>query len=378
MRIVLAPDKFKGTLSASEAAAAMADGARRAAPDADVVQLPIADGGEGTVAAYVAAGATEVMSPVSGPLGGPLTATWALRGDVAVIEAAAANGLALVTPDPATALSATTYGVGELVRAALDAGAAEVVLAVGGSATTDGGLGMAMALGVRALDGEGRPLALGGGALALLRSIQLADLDPRLRHTRVVVACDVDNPLTGPSGAAAVYAPQKGASPAEVALLESALVRYAGVVEALTGRDIAAVPGSGAAGGLAAGAIAFLGGELVSGAGLVLDLIGADEALVGADLVVTGEGSLDSQSLRGKGPGVVAQRARSAGADVLAVAGIVDIGADELTAAGISRAFSLLDVAVDRADARRRAAELVARQTAAAVTWWLVGRTSTA
>jgi glycerate kinase len=387
MRIVLAPDKFKGTLTAREAAVAMAEGVARVAPEADVVLLPIADGGEGTVAAFVAAGAVAVHAEVSGPLGLPVVATWARRGDVAVIEAAAANGLDLVTPDAVTVLAATTYGVGELIRAALDAGCAELVLALGGSATTDGGLGMAVALGVVALDTAGGPLALGGGALAELGSIVVDGLDPRLSEAKVVVACDVDNPLTGPLGAAATYGPQKGAGPTEVALLEEGLLKFARVVagidpDALPGgarsAGLAALPGGGAAGGLAAGAIAFLGGDLVSGAGLILDLIGADEAMSVADLVVTGEGSLDGQSLRGKGPGVVASRAKGAGADVLAIAGVVDIADAELWAAGIARAFSLVEIAAGSSDARARAAELLTTRTADAVSWWLAGRTSPA
>jgi glycerate kinase len=387
LRIVLAPDKFKGTLTARQAAAAMADGARRVAPDADVVLLPIADGGEGTVAAFVAAGAREVRTTVSGPLGRPVLATWARRGEVAVIESAQANGLDLVLPDSMTALAATTFGVGQLITAALDAGCSRLVLAVGGSATTDGGLGMAQALGVVARDRNGQSLPTGGGALERLTSLSMSGLDPRLRSTSVVVACDVDNPLTGPAGAAAVYAPQKGAGPRQVETLERGLVRLASVVgdlnpSALPGgegtRSFAAVPGAGAAGGLAGGAIVFLGGELTSGAELVLGLIGADAALVDADLVITGEGSLDDQSLNGKAPGVAAAHARLAGADVLAVAGVVQIGPSEVAAAGISHAFALVDIAGSQADAMARAAELLATRTATAVEWWLAGQDASA
>jgi glycerate kinase len=380
LRIVVAPDKFKGTLSAQQAAAAMAEGVEAAAPGAAVVLLPVADGGEGTVAAFISAGADEVVTVVTGPLGVLVPAVWGRRGKVAVIEAAQANGLDLVRPDASTSLAATTFGVGELIRAAMDAGCVELVLAVGGSATTDGGLGMAVALGAIARDGHGNDLAPGGGSLVDLAWIGVADLDPRLRGIRVVIACDVDNPLSGAAGAASTYGPQKGAGPAEVALLDNGLTTFAAVVAGLEPADLpggdhtrtfASMPGAGAAGGLAAGAIVFLGGELVSGADLVLDLIGADTALSGADLVITGEGSLDAQSLRGKGPGVIASRARRAGADVLAVAGMVDIGAAELLGAGIGQAFSLLDIAIDAPDARARAAELLSRRTSDAVQWWL-------
>jgi glycerate kinase len=380
MRIVVAPDKFKGTLTALQAARAMAAGVAQAAPAAEVRLLPVADGGEGTAAAFLAAGAREVHTTVSGPLGDPVNASWAQKGHVAVIESAQANVLVLVVATPATSLSATTFGVGELVRAALDAGCTEIVLAVGGSATTDAGVGMAQALGVVVADAAGAPLPLGGGSLLGLASIDPTTLDPRLRTTAVTVACDVDNPLTGASGAAAVYGRQKGAGPAELEILERGLRRFAEVAATLPkatlpgGKQLAglaAVPGGGAAGGLAAGAIAFLGGRLTSGAELVLGLIGADDAMTGADLVLTGEGSLDGQSLHGKAPGAVAEHARAAGAAVIAVTGVVDISDDELAAAGIMRAFSLLEIAADAADARDRAAELLTVRPASAVAWWL-------
>jgi glycerate kinase len=365
MRIVVAPDKFKGTLTALQAARAMAAGVAQAAPDAEVRLLPVADGGEGTAAAFLAAGAREVHTTVSGPLGAPVSAAWALRERVAVIESAQANGLDLVDPTPETSLAATTYGVGELVRAALDAGCTEIVLAVGGSATTDAGVGMAQALGVVVADVNGLPLPAGGGSLQQLVSIDAAKLDPRLATTTVTVACDVDNPLTGSSGAAAVYGPQKGAGPAELLTLEAGLVRFAELVAALPAaalpggeqlRELASIRGGGAAGGLAAGAIAFLGGRLTSGAELVLGLVGADEVLAGAELVLTGEGSLDRQSLHGKAPGAVAAHAGVVEADVIAVAGVIEISDVELAAAGISRAFSLADIAANHADARARAA----------------------
>jgi len=378
VRIVVAPDSFKGSLDAASAAAAMAAGVARAVPGASVVTCPIADGGEGTVAAFLAAGATPVTSRVHGPLGPPVSAVWARRATTAVIEAAAANGLHLVTPSAATALAADTGGVGDLVLAALDADCTEVVLAVGGSASTDAGTGMARALGVRFADAAGVELGPGGGDLERLWHVDRSGLDPRVAELTVTVACDVDSPLTGPSGAAAVYGPQKGAGPGEVARLDRGLARWAAVVaedgpapQPHGDPDLARRRGAGAAGGLAAGAIAFLGARLTSGADLVLDLIGIDTALRDADLVIVGEGSLDDQSLHGKGPGVLAARARAAGVAVLAVAGVVDLTPDQLSAVGIERAVALLDVAVDSSDSRQRAAELVTAQTSAVLRWWV-------
>lgn len=383
MRIVVAPDKFKGTLSAGQAAAAMATGVRQVIADARVDLHPIADGGEGTVAAFVAAGATEVRTRVAGPLGAAVTAVWARRGPAAVVEAAQANGLDLLTPTPATALAATTDGVGQLIHAVLDAGCTELVLGIGGSATTDGGTGMARSLGVRFLDGSGRDLGAPAGGLDRLAIVDASGLDPRVWGLAVTVACDVDNPLTGPTGAAAVYGPQKGAGAGEVAMLDTGLARLAAVLRTtdpatLPGgdrvADVESTPGAGAAGGLGAGAIVFLGGRLTSGADLVLDLVGVDGALPGADLVLTGEGGLDAQSLHGKAPGVLAARARAAGVPVIAVAGRVDLTVAAAAAAGITRAFSLVDLATGPGDAMDRADELLTTQSANAVRWWLAGR----
>lgn len=383
MRIVVAPDKFKGTLSAEQAAAAMAAGVRRVVEDPRIDLCPIADGGEGTVAAFVAAGATEVRTRVAGPLGAAVTAVWARRAAAAVVEAAQANGLDLLVPTPASSLAATTEGVGQLVGAVLDAGCTELVLGIGGSATTDGGTGMARALGVRFLDDSGRDPGAPDHGLERLATVDASGLDPRVWDLAVTVACDVDNPLTGPTGAAAIYGPQKGAGPGEVTRLDAGLARLAAVLRAtdpatLPGgdriADLESTPGAGAAGGLGAGAIAFLGGRLTSGADLVLDLVEIDAVLRGADLVLTGEGGLDAQSLRGKAPGVLAARARAAGVPVVAIAGTVDLTAAAAAAAGISRAFSLVDLAADPGDSRTHAAELLTAQTANAVGWWLAHR----
>jgi glycerate kinase len=365
VRIVIAPDSFKGSLEADEAAAAIAAGVVRSRPDATVVLRPIADGGEGTVAAALAAGYRAGQVSVEGPDGAPVVATFAHDGTTAVLELAAAAGLGLLhRPAP---LTASTRGVGELVLAALDAGAGRIVLGLGGSATTDGGGGMLQALGVRLLDDDGTDLPPGGGALGRLARIDVGGLDRRLAGVEFVVATDVDNPLLGEHGAAAVFGPQKGASAGDVAVLDAALARFAEVLARDLGAQVADLPGAGAAGGTAAGAVAVLGARLVSGAGLVCDLIGLDAALTGADLVITGEGSLDGQTLRGKAPAEVAARARAAGVPCVALAGVVRLSPDELAAAGFAGAHALTEVEPDLARCLAAPAEVLADLAAAVV-----------
>ncbi len=362
VRIVVAPDSFKGSLSADRAARAIAAGIVRAVPGAEPVLRPVADGGEGTVAAALRAGWSPRTAVVTGPDGRPVEAVLALLGTAAVVELATAAGLGLL--DRPAPLTATTRGVGELVRHALDLGAQRIVLGIGGSATTDGGAGMLQALGLRLLDARGVEVPPGGAGLAHLERIDSSGLDPRMAGVEFVVASDVDNPLTGPSGAAHVFGPQKGASDEDVRALDAALSRYAAVLARDLGADVAAVPGAGGAGGTAAGALA-LGARLVSGAGLVCDLVGLPDALAGAALVVSGEGSLDEQTLHGKAPAEVARRAREAGVPCLAVAGRVALRADELAAAGFTSAHALTEVEpdVDRclAEPERLLAELAAR-----------------
>ncbi len=369
--VLVAPDSFKGSLPAHEAALAVAGGLRTAAAAAgvplDVLLRPVADGGEGTVAVLLAAGWTPHPATVAGPTGVPVVTHLALSpaGTVprtAVVELAAASGLGLLPggrPDPT---GASTYGTGQLLSAALDAGVRRIVLGIGGSATTDGGAGMAAALGARFLDRTGTELPPGGGPLRELARLDVSGLDPRLRAVELVVACDVDNPLTGPRGAARVYGPQKGASPADVARLEAGLVRLAEVLRRELGADVASVPGAGAAGGVGAGAIAFLGARLTPGIDLLLDLVGFDTALAESDLVVTGEGSVDAQTLSGKAPLGVARRARAAGVPVLVLAGRVDLddaGRAALDALGVVGVHALLDIQPDPAVARRDAAPLL-------------------
>jgi glycerate kinase len=347
MRVLVAPDKFKGSLTAREVAARVAAGIGAEAPGVEVEQVPVADGGDGTLDAAVAAGYTRVEVRAQGPTGEPVTTAFAARDDVAVVEMADVSGLALLMPDRLDALGASSYGTGEVVRAALDHGCREIVLGIGGSASTDGGAGMLQALGARLLSSGGQELGRGGAALADLARLDLSGLHPALAETRVVVASDVDNPLLGPNGAAAVYGPQKGATEADVEALDAALARWADVVEAAVGGAARDRPGAGAAGGVGFAAMAVLGAELKSGIGLVLDLVGFADHLAGAGLVVTGEGSLDTQTLSGKTPAGVAAAAREAGIPVVTVSGRVALTADQIAGAGIRRAYALTDIESD-------------------------------
>ncbi|MGY1848286.1 MULTISPECIES: glycerate kinase [unclassified Blastococcus] len=377
--IVVAPDKFKGSLTAAAAADAMAAGCRDALPDCRVVAVPVADGGDGTVDVLRRAGARLVRRRVTGPVGGEVDADLAIIGDTVYVETAQACGLRHVPqPGPATARTATTYGVGQLITAGLDLGYRRFVLGLGGSATTDGGAGMAVALGARMLDASGRELPPGGAALAELGTVDTAGLDHRLREVDAVLACDVDNPLTGPAGAAAVFAPQKGADPATVAELDAALAVYGDRLAAMRGGDLAARPGAGAAGGLGVGGMAFLGARAASGIDLLLELLDLPAVVRGADLVLIGEGHLDEQSLAGKAPLGVARLARQHGADVVAVAGQVSAPPDLLRAAGIRAAHALAARAEGVDDALRRAAELLRATTAAAVAEWAASRSGAA
>ena len=371
-RLILAPDKFKATLTAVEAADAMAAGAGRALPLAELVRLPVADGGDGTVEAVLRAGGAARQVAVSDALGRPVLARYAVLHDTAVIESAQACGLQHVVPGPQTALDASSVGVGELIRAALDDGCRTMVIGLGGSACTDGGSGLARALGVRMTDAAGRDLPYGGGWLTELAEIDRTGLDPRLAECSVRVACDVTNPLLGDTGAAAVFAPQKGAGPAEVARLAAGLARYAAVLHRTCGLDIGGLPGGGAAGGLAAGLVAFAGGRIGSGIEYLLELLGFADRLAGCSLVITGEGCLDSQSLAGKAPAGVARLAARHGVPVLAVAGRVQLSQSELTEAGFAAAYSLTEQAGPVA-AQRNAAEVLAAVTEQAVRqWWHV------
>jgi glycerate kinase len=349
VRVLVAPDKFKGTLTAPEVAARVAAGLRAAVPGVDVREIPVADGGEGTLDAAEAAGFRRVPARVAGPTGEPLASALAVRDGTAVVEMAAASGLAVLSGGR-RALEATSLGSGQLVRAALDLGCTTVVLGVGGSACTDGGAGLLVGLGARLLDADGGELPLGGGALVGLDRLELGGLDPRLRDVRVVLASDVDNPLLGPDGAAAVYGPQKGASADDVAVLETGLARWRDVLGAALGPQAVAAadqPGAGAAGGVGYACLAALSAERRGGIDVVLELTAFARLLPDARLVVTGEGSLDAQTLHGKAPAGVAAAARAVDVPVVAVAGRCLLSSDELRAAGIEAAYALTDVEDD-------------------------------
>ena len=336
MRVVIAPDKFKGSLSAAEAAEALAAGVRDVIPQADCRVVPMADGGDGTVSVFVATGAEARRVRVTGPLGAPVDATYARDKTTAIVEMAAASGLGLLAP-PLEPRRATTRGTGELLRDALDGGAERIVLGIGGSATTDGGAGALAALGARFFDAQGRALEPSPESLAEVTRVDLSGLDPRLAHAELSVACDVDNPLLGPSGAAAVYAPQKGASPHDVTFLENVLARLADALSTAAGRDLREMPGAGAAGGLGWALATACGAHLEPGVTVVAKARGLDGELRGAAWCFTGEGNIDQQTLHGKVVDGVGALARAAGARVVAFGGSVEPDAEgALRARGIS------------------------------------------
>ncbi|HWI51578.1 MAG TPA: glycerate kinase [Symbiobacteriaceae bacterium] len=376
MRILIAPDSFKGSLSAAEAASAMARGALAAFPGADLVQVPMADGGEGTVDALVAGtGGQIIKHTVTGPLGNPVEARFGLLGDgvTAAIEMAAASGILLVPKEQRNPLVTTTYGTGELIRAALDRGVKRIVCGIGGSATNDGGAGMIMALGAMLLKADGTSISFGGGALAELDRIDLSGLDPRLQQVELLVACDVDNPLCGPRGASAIYGPQKGATPEMVQTLDGNLGHLAGIMARDLGADVLEIPGAGAAGGLGGGLVGFLGARLRPGIEVVMEAVRIDELLAGTTLVVTGEGRTDGQTLAGKVPMGVARRAANHGVPAIVVSGAVTPDADALLAHNIASLVSICDGPMTLDEAMAHAAELLERATARALRLVSVG-----
>lgn len=378
MKIVIAPDSYKESLSALEVAQAVEAGFRQVFPDADYVLVPVADGGEGTVDAMVAAtGGRKETVTVSGPLGEPVEAFYGLTGDgdTAVIEMAAASGLALVPPDRRNPLLTNSRGTGELIRAALDAGARRFILGIGGSATNDGGAGMVQALGARLLDLEGRELDGSGGDLARLERIDVSALDPRLAECRIEVACDVDNPLTGARGASAVFGPQKGATPEMVQALDANLARLARIVGRDLGVAVDTVPGAGAAGGMGAAMLAFFGATLKPGIEIVTAAVDLDDHVRDADLVITGEGRIDFQTVHGKTPIGVARVAKRHGKPVIGIAGSLGAEVGVVHAHGIDAVFSVLGKPCTLDEALRDAAanvELTARNVAAVLRIGLV------
>jgi glycerate 2-kinase len=370
--VVIAPDKFKGTLSASEVAAHVAAGLAAARPGTETVTIPVADGGDGTVDAAIAAGYRRVELGVRGPVGRPVTAAFGLLDGSAVIEVAQACGLASLPGNALAPLTATTRGAGELLIAAVRMGAKKVVLGLGGTATTDGGAGLVQALGARLLGDDDRDLPGGGGALTRLAQLDLARLRD-LSGVELLLASDVDNPLLGPKGAAAVYGPQKGASPEDVAILEAGLATWADVCEAALGRTARNLPGAGAAGGLGFAAQLFLGARMRPGIELLLEMTAFADHLDGARLVITGEGSLDAQSLHGKAPVGVARAtaAHNQATPVIAVAGVSSLSPDQLRAAGITAAYALTDIEPDVAACRANPGPILERLAARIAADWL-------
>lgn len=337
MRIIVAPGAFKNSLTAQEAAAAVARGLEQSGLDADLTLLPVADGGNGTLDAMLAGGGERRSQVVSGPLGAPVQADWGLLpdGKTAVVEMALASGMELLAPEELDPLRAGTYGTGQLLAAALEAGATRVILGLGGSATVDGGAGCLQALGVQLLDAQGEEIGPGGAQLGRVTRVDAGGMDPRWRDTALLLASDVDNPTLGEQGAAAVFGPQKGADAQQVETLEAQLTHFFTLIHEQTGRDLRQTPGGGAAGAFAAGMMAFLDAELQAGIDLVLAHSGFEAALAEADLVITGEGQMDEQTVRGKGPIGVARMARAQGVPTVALVGGLAAHDAELHAAGM-------------------------------------------
>ena len=362
MKVVIAPQSFKGSISALEAAQAIARGVQAAEPSAETVLVPVADGGDGTLDALVyGTGGQTFRSTVTGPLGQPLEALWGVMGDgqTAVIEMARASGLALVSPRQRDPRTTTTRGTGELIKEALDQGFARIVVGLGGSATNDGGAGTASTLGANFLDAQGHLLPDGGAALARLACIDVSRLHPSLAQATVIGATDVSNPLCGPTGASAVYGPQKGASPEMAAELDAALLNFATVVRRDLGQEVLEQPGAGAAGGLGAGLMAFAGAKLRSGIDLVCEVLGFDDHLKGADLVITGEGQADASSGYDKTPVGVARRARARGVPTILLAGSLGPGYQVLYQHGIAGIICISDGPMQLGQSLARTSELL-------------------
>ncbi|EID4388295.1 glycerate kinase [Vibrio vulnificus] len=372
MKIIIAPDSYKESLTAMDVAIAIEKGFKQVLPDAHYVKLPMADGGEGTVQSMVdATGGTIIEHTVTGPLGQRVDGFFGLLGEgkTAVIEMAAASGLHLVTPDQRNPLITTTFGTGELIKAALDHGVEHIIVGIGGSATNDGGIGMAQALGIKLLDAQGNALGYGGGELAKLATIDCSQLDPRLAQVRLEVACDVDNPLCGTKGASAVFGPQKGATPEMVAILDENLAHYASIIKQQLGADVRDMAGAGAAGGMGAALLGLLNAELRPGIEIVMDAVRLDEIVADADLVITGEGRIDSQTIHGKTPIGVARTAKKHGLPVIGIAGCLSADCGVVHEHGLDAVFAVVNRSVDLPTALAEAAEnveLTARNVAAA------------
>ncbi len=366
MKIIIAPQEFKESLTGIEIARSMREGVLRVWPEADAQLVPVADGGDGTLQSLVDASDGQIMSAVvDDPLGRPIEAIWGALGDgrTAVIEMARSSGIALLNPEERDPLITTTYGVGQLVSLALDAGYRNLIIGIGGSATNDGGAGMAQALGAKLMDDEGNELARGGGALADIHSIDVSAFDPRLSETTIDVACDVNNPLCGETGASAIFGPQKGADPDTVRFLDDALERFGTLLKRDLGREVMDTPGAGAAGGLGAGLMAFTNAQLRPGADIVIDALDLDARLAGASLVIVGEGQTDRSTVFNKAPVAVALRARAQGIPTVAISGSLGEGFEGIHEFGIDAAFSILDHCMTLEEAMSETARLVSDAT---------------
>ncbi|RKL63556.1 glycerate kinase [Thermoanaerobacteraceae bacterium SP2] len=364
MRIVIAPDSFKGSLSSKEVADAIELGVRKVLPDVDIVKIPIADGGEGTVQTLVAAMGGEIIkTQVVGPLGETIESYFGVLNDkkTAIIEMANASGLPLVPIEKRNPLITNSYGTGQLIKAALDMGVDRIVIGLGGSATNDGGVGMAQALGVRFFDENGNDIGFGGGELSKISKIDMSGIDERIRKVRIEAACDVDNPLCGPNGASYIYGPQKGANKEMIEILDRNLGHLAKVIKRDLGADIMELPGAGAAGGLGAGLVAFLNAELKRGIDIIVNITKLDDYIKDACVVFTGEGQIDKQILSGKAVYGVAKIAKKHGAYVVAIVGSINDDAYELFDKGIDGIESIIDKPMTMDEACKRAGLLVER-----------------
>jgi len=360
MKIIIAPDSFKESMSAMEAAQAIESGFQRVFSEAEYIKVPMADGGEGTVQSIVDATNGKIMTvAVTGPLGQKVKAFYGVTGNgkAAVIEMAAASGLHLIPEEKRNPLYTTTRGTGELIIAALEQGVDHVIIGIGGSATNDGGAGMAQALGASLLDSDGKDIGYGGGELSRLSTIDMSHLDSRLSDVSVDIACDVDNPLLGKHGATAIFGPQKGATPDMGLVLEENLTHYASVLKIDLGKDVANIPGSGAAGGLGAGLLAFLNAKLKRGVDVVIEAVQLDNMMKGASLAVTGEGKLDHQTAYGKTPMGVAKIAKKHGVPVIGIAGMIEMENVQMKASGIDAIFPIVPGPIDVKDAMEHAIE---------------------
>lgn len=362
MKIVIAPQAFKGSISAMEVSKAIQEGVINVFPESEIILCPVADGGDGTLETLVeSTGGSINETTVTGPIGSPVRALWGAMGDqkTAVIEMARTSGLALLTLDERDPLNATTFGLGEIILSALDAGFRDFIIGIGGSATNDAGAGMAQALGIKLLDKTGTEIPVGGAALQNLRTIDISKLDNRILNSDFQVACDVNNPLTGPEGAAAIYGPQKGASKEHIDILDKALSNLSSIIKKDMGKEVSEIPGAGAAGGLGAGIMAFMNGNLRTGVDIVLDKVGLDSLLDSADLVITGEGGLDFQTVYDKAPIGVAKMAQKKKIPTIAISGMLGKDFHVVHGHGIEAAVSLTNGPMSLEEASNNAYNLI-------------------